>query len=821
MKHEKIIWLVIAFACALYLLPAQNVQDLDFQQLGWQEFPIAGIDNLFVPYSNPSLLGTGNANGIGLVHLADDEQFQKRYWIIVNTDGLSYSFERDHGVEHHMLASGSELLPAHIFPNLYVGSNYRWRDGKFKDGTFRSAVTYRPANFASVAMTWDNPMHARPIYRGGIALRPMAFVPSIPDYRLELSLDMNYSYLGSDDSKYEVKSPIIGINTQLLDGVKLGATYNTEEETTLLSFSLSPRKIEAGGLVRSKENNNYGYGWVHLTEDSFKPFLGIAPKAWYQMPAKGEIVSYKAPKYNIGPFRIYDKNTRSIEEIIAMLEQAQKDPATDGILLINPSLSMSFGMQQELLDAVLTYKSSGKKLSIYYDNISNGGYIFGAAIADNIYLNPMGSVDLRGIAISSPYIKDMLGSLGIEVLNFRSHKYKNAANMFSESNMTAAEREVYESLLGNIYDQMIAQIQLGRGSRLTKSVEETIDEGPYFIAADALAAGLIDAMIYQDELDKKLKDDFGFARRLNTLEEYRDYAWAKPKVDLVATIYTSGNIVMGKGTPGQKIAHETTVKLIREARKNPMYKGIILRVDSGGGSAQASDIIHRELELAKTENKKPIVVSMAGVAASGGYYIAANADRIVANPATLTGSIGVVGMAFNATDMFRKIKVNWGVVQKGANADLGSMHRPWTQAEKQLLESYIEHSYEDFVRKVANGRKNLSVEEVHTIAQGRVWTGEQAFENGLVDDLGGLQTAKEHMRSLIKGHRPIRLVDATSSTGKGLSLSMDSPSLLHVLALDYLDALDNEYKEIYNMWKDFETEKVLMLSPINSNNLRF
>ncbi|MCD8479460.1 MAG: hypothetical protein LRZ88_03995, partial [Candidatus Cloacimonetes bacterium] len=183
MKHEKIIWLVIAFACALYLLPAQNVQDLDFQQLGWQEFPIAGIDNLFVPYSNPSLLGTGNANGIGLVHLADDEQFQKRYWIIVNTDGLSYSYERDHGVEHHMLASGSELLPAHIFPQPVCWIKLpvagwqvqRWylpQRCHIPSGKFRFSGHDLGQSHARTA-----------IYRGGIALRPMAFVPSTPDYR--------------------------------------------------------------------------------------------------------------------------------------------------------------------------------------------------------------------------------------------------------------------------------------------------------------------------------------------------------------------------------------------------------------------------------------------------------------------------------------------------------------------------------------------------------------------------------------------------------------------------------------------------------------
>lgn len=819
MKHSKLFWLALVITCAFSLLPAQNKQDSLYVQLGWQEFPIAGIDNLFIPYSNPSLMGTGHASGIGLIHLVDEDQFRKHYWLMLNLGNLGYAYERNDGVEHHMLATGTELFPAHIFPNLYVGTNYRWLDGEFDIGTFRSGITYRPMDLASIAMTWDNPMEDRPFYRAGLALRPFALVESINDYRLELSLDMNYSYL--DDEDYKFKKPIIGINTQLIDGLKLGANYNLDEETALLSFSLSPGYVEAGSMLRSKKDDNYGYAWAHLTDESFKPIFGLNPKKWYQMPAEGQVVSYRAPKYSFGPFKIYDKNTIGIEDIFAKLRQAKDDSSAQGILLVNPSFSMSFGLQQELLDAVRDFKSSGKSISIYYDNISNGGYIFASAIADKIYLNPNGGVDLRGLSISSPYLKGLLNSLGIEVMNFRSHKYKNAGNMFSETEMTAAEREVYESLLGSIYDQMIAQIQAGRGERLRKPVEQTINEGPYFIASDALAAGLVDEVIYQDELDKKLKESFGFAKRTKELEDYRSYDWSKPKEDLVATIYASGNIVMGTGTPGQKIAHESTVKLIRAARKNNMYKGIILRVDSGGGSAQASDIIYRELELAKTENKKPIVVSMAGVAASGGYYIAANADCIVANPATLTGSIGVVGIMFNATEMFEKIKVNWSTVKKGNNADFGSMSRKWTAEEKNMLEGVIEHTYEDFVQKVAAGRKNLSLEDVHAIAQGRVWTGEQAFENGLVDDLGGLETAEEHMRSLIKGHRPLRLVDATRSEKKGIDLSFESGSLLKLLALDYLEALDTEYKEVYELWRDFADENTLLLSPLNSNSLKF
>ncbi|HQB97422.1 MAG TPA: signal peptide peptidase SppA, partial [Candidatus Cloacimonadota bacterium] len=219
MKSSYLPILLLLLACLSTSLTAQSIVASDYMQLGWQEFPVAGIDNLFIPYSNPSLLGTGNADGFSIVHLADEERFQKRYWLMLSSDGLAYVYERDHGKNYHLLATGSEALPAFILPNLYLGTNYRFADGEFKDGVFRSGITYRPHDAASIAFTLENPMHSRPFYRAGFATRPLAFVPSIQDYRLELSADFNYSYLDADG--YKVKKPILGINTQILDGIKL------------------------------------------------------------------------------------------------------------------------------------------------------------------------------------------------------------------------------------------------------------------------------------------------------------------------------------------------------------------------------------------------------------------------------------------------------------------------------------------------------------------------------------------------------------------------------------------------------------------------
>ncbi len=816
MKHLLI---TLMLSLLLLLLPliagAQSVANLGNADLDSLGLPAASIDNLLIPLANPSLLGTDGANGLGFMK----NWGEKNHWWFLNMDGLSYVCEyvrnddADKSANYHTIATGSELLPAHILPNLYFGGHYRWLNNKFGKGDFRTAFTYRPHNSTSLAFLCDHPYKESPRYHVGAAIRPLAFVPNLKDYRLELSADLDYN---KDGGEYGIGNATFGINTQILDGLKIGASLNPDSETLMLKFSLSGSKTELGAYVADGATMPY----IHFADEAFKPFLGIKSKNWYDMKLNGAVASYPAPKYSFGQFRLFDKGTRSIEALARELKQAKDDPTIQGILLKNPSFTASYALMQELVAAVRDFKGSGKKIVAYYDNITNGGYIFASSVADQIYLNPLGSLDLRGLSVTSPYFNALLDTLGVDVMNFRSHRYKTAGNMLSESEMTPAEREVYDSMLQSIYNQMIASIEEGRGSKLKSSVAETIDGGPYYLAADALNAGLVDGVIYEDELDDKLREEHKFTGKAGSLADYRDYSWAKPKESLIAVIYANGNIVMGKGTPGQNIAHKTTVDLIRAARRNKAYKGIILRVDSGGGSAQASDIILRELQKAQTENKLPVVVSMAGVAASGGYYISCGADRIIADPATLTGSIGVIGLSLNMQRLFDKVHINWSTVKKGANADYGSIYRPWSEEEKLRMTSMIETVYEDFVSKVDKGRPNLNLEDVHSLAQGRVWTGEQALANGLIDALGGMDTALEHMRELTGITGKIRLVDATTGDD-AIALHMSGDPLDSLPGMDILSTLADDYIQAYEYWRDFQNENVLMLSPLNSPTLEF
>ena len=789
--------------------------------LGWGQSLIANqsvttIDNMLSPVVNPAAQGFGNSEGLGFMQLWDEKKWQDHYWLFANSEGLSYIYEKiSDRINTHTFATGGELTGPYMIPNLYAGTSYKWTNDKYKKGGFRSGLLYRPYSYSSFGFTWDNGYKEEPAYQFGIGFRPFAIMPVLKEHRLELSADFNY--IKNSDGIYESLQPVIGVNTELINGIKIGGTYNLEDESAMLNFSLSHKTAQVGAISHTSDNNNYGMGYVFMPDNSFLPFAGLKCKQWYTLPIKQQVVTYKAPKYKFGPFCIFDDKQTAVEDVLDSIKKAKDDPNISGIVFINKNFAASMALKQEIVAELKAFKSSGKKVVFYFDNVSNGDYIFAASIADKIYLNPQGSIDLKGIAISSPYLKGILGKLGIDVMNFRSHPYKTAGNMFSESEMSPEERAEYEQILNSLYGQMCSMIQDGRGTKISKPVADIIDAGPYYLADDALKAGLVDELVYETQFKDSLKKDYKSNAITAELADYQTYSWAHNKKSKIAIIYAQGNIVMGKGEAGQKIAHATTVDIIKKARKNKDYKGIILRVDSGGGSAQASDIIHKELELAKTENKKIIVVSMGGVAGSGGYYISCNANHIIADPATITGSIGVIGLAFNADKMFKKIYVNWSTVKKGKHSDFGSISRPWTDDEKALMQRLIGVSYKDFVQKVANGRKK-DYAIIDSIAMGKIWTGEQALKNGLVDELGGLKEAVAKMKELAKIKGDIELVNV-SKNEDNIELNLGMDSLTSTFPVFGALKSFEEYVQIYDKWREFDSENTLYLSPLDLEQL--
>ena len=429
------------------------------------------------------------------------------------------------------------------------------------------------------------------------------------------------------------------------------------------------------------------------------------------------------------------------KSILDNIEKAKTDDRIKGIYLNVPFVNAGLSQTEEIRNKLLDFKTTGKFIISYAENYSQSGYYL-SSVADEIFLNPEGIFELKGFSAQIIFFKGLLEKLDIEAQVIRHGKFKSAIEPFILDRMSKANREQISLLLTTISDNILDSIASQRGLTLSR-VEELADNLELNTAANCLENNFVDALIYQDELENKLKSKLGEEAKLQliSLSKYNNAKVEKQgKIsrDKIAIIYATGEINSGKGDL-KSIGSETTAKAIKKAREDERVKAIVLRVNSPGGSALASDVIWRETTLAKAE--KPLVISMGDVAASGGYYIACAADTIVANPTTITGSIGVFGLIPNLQHFYKnKLGITIDTVNTSKHADVGGMHRRLTSFEKAKIQDHVEGIYATFISHVAEGR-NMSTAAVDDIGQGRVWTGYDAKRLGLVDVLGGLETA--------------------------------------------------------------------------------
>lgn len=433
---------------------------------------------------------------------------------------------------------------------------------------------------------------------------------------------------------------------------------------------------------------------------------------------------------------------QTVRGYVEALRRAKSDPRIASVLIVpTPIQSPFWGKVQEIRDAVLDFRKSGKPINAFLEYAGDREYYLASA-ADKIYLLPSGSLDVTGVATYEVFLKGTLDKLGARADFEKIGDYKTAPNQLTETTYTPAHREMTESLTRDMYEQLVRGIAESRKKKV-EDVRALIDEGP-FLAREAQRVGLVDGVAYEDQLD-----DHGVVSKSGTIEGDR-YGRARRGLTArnaprIAVIYISGIINSGDSgfdpLNGDVAGSTRLVKAIQSARADDNVKAIVVRIDSPGGSSIASDVIWRELTVTKNEKpSRPLVASMSDLAASGGYYVAMAAPHIVAQPATLTGSIGIYGGKFITGGTFDKFGANIESVIIGRNAGLESPDRPFTDSERAKLREQIRDFYNGFIQKVAASRK-MPVERVDTLAQGRVWTGSQAREHGLVDALGGLDRA--------------------------------------------------------------------------------
>jgi len=433
-----------------------------------------------------------------------------------------------------------------------------------------------------------------------------------------------------------------------------------------------------------------------------------------------------------------------LNDIIRDIEKAKDDQNIKGIFLDLSEINAGIATVEEIRNALLRFKESKKFIISYADDYTQGAYYLASA-ADKVYLNPQGLIAYKGLHAQVVFLKGTMEKLGIEPEIIRHGKFKSAVESFMLDKMSPENREQTSTFIGSIWNNMLAGISKQRGVGIDQ-LNLLADSMKISNASAALEYKLIDGVKYKDEVLDEIKAllKTGSEKEINfvSLVKYtkapkhtKEKGFARDKL---AVIYAAGDIVSGEAGPNQ-IGSDNLAQTIREARLDSTVKAIVLRVNSPGGSALASEVIWREVTLAK--KKKPVIVSMGDVAASGGYYIACAADTIVANPNTITGSIGVFGMLFNAQKFLKdKLGVTVDGVSTNRHSDIGSMVRPVSPDEKEVIQHEIENIYDVFITHVSEGRK-LSREKVDEIGQGRVWSGVNAKEIGLIDEYGGLQTA--------------------------------------------------------------------------------
>lgn len=521
------------------------------------------------------------------------------------------------------------------------------------------------------------------------------------------------------------------------------------------------------------------------------------------------------------PFKNFDLSNfdqdkqPGLTDIVALINAASTDDNIKAIYLDIDEISSGIASVEEIRNALINFKKSKKPIISYSEVYTQKAYYL-ASVADKIYLNPAGLLEFKGFSAKVMFYKGALEKLEIEPEIIRVGSFKSAVEPYMLDHMSDSSKLQTNVLLNSVYQHFLTQVSIGRNISI-KELAAIANELKVQTAQDAVKYKLVDGLKYKDEIIAELSK----ISNTNNEEELKlvglsEYLQSNPikastATDKIAVIYAAGEIVSGSGND-DNIGSERISAAIRKARLDKNVKAVVLRINSPGGSALASDVIWREVIL--TKKVKPVIASMGDVAASGGYYIACAADQIIAEPNTITGSIGVFGVLFNAEKFFKnKLGITFDGTKTAEFADLGDYSRPLSPSEKNIIQQSVNQIYKDFTNKVAAGR-NLPIQKVLNIAGGRVWSGSDALRIGLVDSLGNMNDALRlaAQKANLKDYRIINLPEETATLEKILT------GLSGKIKMQFLKA---EYGEGYQYYQEFANIKsirgIQTRIPVNLN----
>ncbi len=675
---------------------------------------VAMSDDALSTFFNPAGLGTSRA--LNLYYLRtyhSDYPGDDAFFISAPGGGFSMEFANapnDIDFTRYSLSAGR-----HFGSALYWGTSYSWINSddkeydKFKSVSVGMMYRRRFFSIGAIGRDLNRPkLHNQKIgrtYDIGVALRPGT-------WRTTLSVDMRkIQDIPGLDLSY-------GVEVRPIRELMLRGTYNSDN-----SFD-----IRFGINI-----GNYGIGSANYYEESRKSNAGVG---YFQFSTAAITKPIMRKRHFV---------RMKLEEADRVLRIAKWDKDVAGTLVEISGSSYGMGRYQEIRDAILDFKKSGKVVISYITDCTSGEYIVASA-CDSILIHPSTYLRLIGLRTEPTFYKGLLDKIGVRALLENIGEYKSASDGFTRTNMSEPYRENITAILDDLYDQLTNDIATARGWT-QEFVKELIDKGPY-TANEALRNNLVDEIVYSDGLNHRANKLSGTDVNFVHVNDYLrsglfPHEWSVPKPK-IAVIEAEGMMLTGESftdlfTGTRVMGSDTIVRAVNYARYNDSIKAVVLRIDSGGGLVIAADMIWNE--LVQLTVKKPLIVSMGDYAASGGYYIAAPADVIIAEAGTITGSIGVIGGKYTYKGLFEKLGIHREILKRGKNADFYSNYSEYPPEEQAILKKQIKEVYNDFVAKVTRGRKHLSRTDVEKVAKGLIWTGRQARDNGLVDELGGLSTA--------------------------------------------------------------------------------
>lgn len=778
----------------------------------------ATSDNLDAISYNPAGLGVDRGFQMGFVFNSQISDTSKlAIGLRGGSLGIFGTVNKD-GDYDYIIGTGSYSSDA----NLYTGFSYSSKK------IFKTGFLYRPSTLYSVGFTHqynlDKKIHGINL---ATAFRPIG-------NRFTFGVDL-YKNNIMDDNEIEFTGFVDLLAT---NGVHLLAGYNHSKDIIQAGISFNTSNLNILGLSNSDNNTHTNISLRYNNQISKGLTLPLKPKErenlnYIELTLDGIFIEEPArvkkgfnfDNFNLDPMSLLfgSNNERyyQLRDFLNRMNQITNDDEIDGMILKLEYIGGGITKLIDVKNALQEFKNKGKKIIVYANYISNSSYLL-ASVADEIYIPELSGVDLRGLSIEVAFYKDLLDTLGIVFEVEQISPYKSALDPMIRNSMSKEMRENLSMLFEDVYEEFVSSISVGRGWT-NKKTKEIIDYGPYR-EDQAIVSNLINGTMYPDEFDKYISKIDGKnvkKKSFNSISKPDLYVdeWIEES-DKIAIIYAVGGIKLGKSQRGIKgpssvMGNETISRAIERARLDKDVKGIVLRIDSGGGSALASDLMWREIyktTVLDSLNIKPIIASMSNVAASGGYYIACQTDKIMASPATVTGSIGVISGRPNLSGLKKKLGIHTDGMKFGKHADYYSDSDLWNKDERGILRDGILHVYGKFLKRVAEGRDALDSLAVHEVAIGKVWSGVRAKSLNLIDEIGNLNDAIQLVANMAGLKDNEYEIDEYPKRDEHRSFSIggDGANLTNSI---YFKGTLKEIQETLQYIPDFQNDKNQMVIP--------